>query len=273
MKILYITTRVSGSGGVAKVLSLKASCLVEKFNHDVHIISSNDFDNTTFFSFSENIKLHFIKKSKVIFRQLFFVYEIRKLVNKIQPDVVIIADNGFKSFVIPFIISKTKIIYELHASTNHFLNSTTYKNIPFYKFILKKALKKCDYVIKLNKSQNFDFLPKNRQIVIPNPIKFYEGKIKFVNSKRVIAVGRMTSLKGYERMLHSWKEVCKKYPDYILDIFGASDKDFDIEKLIKDLKMDNSVKVHETVNNLEEFYLNSEFLLHASYDECFPMVF
>jgi hypothetical protein len=42
MRLLYITNSVYGSGGLERVLAVKASYLADKFNYELHILTLND---------------------------------------------------------------------------------------------------------------------------------------------------------------------------------------------------------------------------------------
>ena len=48
MKILYIVPKINNEGGVARVLSVKANYLVEKFGYEVHILTQNEGNNPVF---------------------------------------------------------------------------------------------------------------------------------------------------------------------------------------------------------------------------------
>ena len=65
MKLLYITNGVTGSGGLERVLSVKASVLAEEFGYEVHLLSLNEIGKDTFFDFSEKVR-KVTKKSSVI---------------------------------------------------------------------------------------------------------------------------------------------------------------------------------------------------------------
>ena len=48
MKLLYITNGLNGSGGLERVLSIKASYLAEKAGYEVHILVLNNNDDSFF---------------------------------------------------------------------------------------------------------------------------------------------------------------------------------------------------------------------------------
>src|SRR5690554_7519373 len=106
-------------------------------------------------------------------------------------------------------------------------------------------------------------------MIIHNPLSFQPKEHSKRNNNRAIAVGRIVSLKGYERMIKVWKEVVQIYNDYILDIYGAATGEVDLEKLIKSYGLEKNVFVHNPVKNIKEKYLKADFLLHTSYSEAF----
>ena len=70
MKLLYITNQICGSGGLERVLSIKASFLADKLNYDVHFITLNQGDESLFYDFSKKLNYSFVfllsKKKKMI---------------------------------------------------------------------------------------------------------------------------------------------------------------------------------------------------------------
>ena len=58
MKLLYITNGINGSGGLERVLSIKANYLVEKLNYKVHILTLNKGSQNSFFDFNKTIFFH-----------------------------------------------------------------------------------------------------------------------------------------------------------------------------------------------------------------------
>ena len=95
MKPLYITNGISGGGGLERVLSIKASYFAEESGYDVHIITLND-SKETFHPFSSSITIHPIEVSrdwKYIFN---YINKINKVVEKVQPDIISVCDDGLK---------------------------------------------------------------------------------------------------------------------------------------------------------------------------------
>ena len=51
MKLLYITNAIHGSGGLERVLSIKASYLVENLGYEVEIVTLNSSKESLFYNF------------------------------------------------------------------------------------------------------------------------------------------------------------------------------------------------------------------------------
>ena len=56
--------------------------------------------------------------------------------------------------------------------------------------------------------------------VIPNPVRFFPNTIASLNSKRIIAAGRLTYQKNYSSLIHAYSLIANRYPGWRLDIFG-----------------------------------------------------
>ncbi|TRX00956.1 glycosyltransferase family 4 protein [Flavobacterium gawalongense] len=278
MKLLYIVPNINNEGGVARVLSIKANYLVEKLGYEVHILTQNEGFSPLFYSFNSNIIFHdMILKGNVF--QFFnsFAKALKSKIKTIQPDVIIVCDNGLKAYSIPFILkNKTPLILEIHSSK--FIEERESK-----KNILTKVASNCIHLFKRIGIKKYDrFVVEtsgsisewniNNTIVIPNPLWFASEKSSDLESKKVIAVGRHTYEKGFDRMLQIWKKVVAKHPDWILEIYGKSNENIDLRLLAENLNVSNNVVFHEPIQNIDEKYLEASFYLMTSRFEGFGMV-
>ncbi|MFV8466279.1 glycosyltransferase family 4 protein [Flavobacterium sp. LB1P62] len=278
MKLLYIVPNINNEGGVARVLSIKANYLVEKLGYEVHILTQNKGFSPLFYSFNSNIVFHDLLL-KGNFFQFFksFSKGLKSKIKTIQPDIIVVCDNGLKAYAIPFILrDKVPLILEIHSSK--FIEEREIKKNVFTKllsnfiFVLKKnGIKKYDrFVVETSESIS-EWKVKNT-IVIPNPLWFTTGKFSTLESKKVIAVGRHTYEKGFDRMLQIWGKVVAKHPDWILEIYGKSNKNIDLRVLVKNLDISRNVIFNEPVHNINEKYLEASFYLMTSRFEGFGMV-
>src|SRR5690606_35654155 len=147
--ILYIASNITNSGGVSRVLSLKINYLVDKMNYNVHILSTNDKTSTPFFDFSSKVNFHYcpVRVNNI---SAFWNYKkyVQTTVNQINPDAIVVADNGIKSFFIKKWFPKNVCIYELHSDFDYFVNhgySGLKKRVN--RFLIKKNLAFFDKIV------------------------------------------------------------------------------------------------------------------------------
>ena len=105
MKLLYITNGVAGSGGLERVLSIKASYLADKLGYEVHIITLNEEGLSVFFEFNSKIIFHniIVNGSSINFISQ-YIKGINAVINNIKPQVISVCDDGLKAFFLPIII-------------------------------------------------------------------------------------------------------------------------------------------------------------------------
>ena len=203
MKLLYITNQVCGSGGLERVLSTKASYLVDFLEYEVHILTLNQSSKPFFFEFSKKITFHDISLPNNIFGYAKnYISGVKKVVKNYKPDVVLVCDDGLKGFLLPQILkNKCPIIYERHVSKSIFLNEKDrflqkQKNkLTFFAMnFLGKFFSKFVVLTQGNLAEwNFNNLE-----VIPNPLSFYPDESTSLTQKIVIAVGKQSYQKGYD---------------------------------------------------------------------------
>tara|TARA_R110002050_G_scaffold74791_6_gene160452 strand:+ start:892 stop:1998 length:1107 start_codon:yes stop_codon:yes gene_type:complete len=276
--ILYITNGISGPGGLERVLSIKASYLAEKLNYEVHIITLNQGNITLFYDFSKLINHHDIKTSGNSVRY-FLSYKrgLQKVVSKVQPDIILVCDDGLKGFLLPKIIGKPcPMVYERHVSRliTEGDKKSSIKNRLLFKIkyaIMDYGAKKYDAFVVLTRGNVSEWKSKNIK-VISNPLSFFPEESASLKNKKVIAVGKHCHQKGYDRLLKIWQIVVKKHPDWILEIYGSFSPHHDLKALSEKLNIENNIKLFPPVKNIKDKFLESSIQVLPSRFEGFGMV-
>lgn len=278
MRLLYITNQICGSGGLERVLSIKASYLADKLGYDVHIITLNQGKVPLFYNFSKKIEFHDLTISGTL---LSYPSEYRKImrrsINTILPDIISVCDDGLKGMLLPYILDK-KIpkIYERHVSKNIEMKSDSPSLVEQIKskltyYLMDKGGKRFDKFVVLTtgnaKEWNFDNV-----IVISNPLSFYPKETCLSSNKKVLAVGRHAYQKGYDRLLRSWRKLRPDFHDWQLDIFGKIDRNKIYINQAKKMNLAESVQFHEPVKNIEDIYKQASLYVMPSRFEGFGMV-
>ena len=125
-------------------------------------------------------------------------------------------------------------------------------------------------VFQLEEVKNF-FENKNikKSYVIPNP--FVKDDSKFVDfslrKKSIVSSGRFTDQKGYDILIKAYNEVYKKHPDYNLIIYGDGPLRKSYEKQIKELNLEEKIKLPGFIKNVSEVIKDaSVFCLSSRYE-------
>lgn len=275
MKILYITPRINNEGGVARVLSVKANYLVKNFGYEVHILTQNEGNNPLFFYFNEKIVLHdMILRGNLISFFLQYVKALKKALSNINPDVIVVCDNGLKAYSVPFILkTKTPVVFECHGSK--YIQEKAQTN-SFFGTKIKLAFKggsanRFNKFVALSKESLKEWNVKNG-VVIANPLWFEANHFADLKSKKVIAAGRHSYEKGLDRLLEIWQKVIEKHPDWSLEIYGKSNENQELQKMVNALNIKNNVTFFEPVKNINDKYLEASIMAMTSRTEGFGMV-
>lgn len=278
MKLLYIVPKINNEGGVARVLSIKANYFVEKLGFDVHIHTQNNGNYPLFYEFNPKIKFHDVtlKGNRIDF---FVHYKkaLKNAVDELQPDVIIVCDNGLKAYTIPFILkTKIPIIFECHGSK--FVQENFVKRTLLSEFVLKiKTIYKNFGARKFNKfvalsSMSLEEWKVDNAVVIPNPLWVESQFLAKLQNKKVIAVARHSYEKGLDRLLLIWQKIIENHPDWILEIYGNSDGSDSLKLLANSLNLAKNIVFFAPVKNIETKYLEASIYVMTSHSEGFPMV-
>lgn len=266
MKLLYITNGITGIGGLERVLSIKASYFAEELGYEVHIVSLGEEGKTPFYAFSPRITFHSIDVS--VRRSRYFTGS-RRLVRRLGPDVISVCDDGLKGFFVPLWIGgRSRIIYERHTSKE----MQTLGGRPGLRQRVALAMmdmgsRLFDRFVVLTNENRRQWRGKNVE-VIPNPLSFYPASVSGVDEKRIIAVGKVTPSKGYDRLVGAWRLIGPRYPEWRIDIFGSVDGGGVPEGMGGGM----NIRIHEPVREIEKEYLASSIYALPSRFEGFGMV-
>jgi len=277
MRILYIIPKINNTGGVARVLSVKTDYCIKKWNYEITILTQNNGNFPLFYEFNKKVILQDIQyshqKNKFLFQ---FKRQLQEKINAINPDCIVVSDNGFKAYLIPFLLkTDIPIVFEAHGSRFNKEKKTKgiFQKIGFRisDLIKKMGAKRFDSFVALSKENLSEWNVKSG-VVIPNPIWIENTRVNSVEAKKVIAVARHSYEKGLDRLLKIWKEVVKVNPDWELDIYGEPDAGTDLPGLARELNIGQSVNFHLSVPDILEKYQQASIYAMTSRTEGFPMV-
>lgn len=214
MKIIYCINCILGTGGMERVLVDRANYLVEKFNYEVYIVTSDEKnDKEPFFKLNSKIKiipleinsfegLHnnfFLKKYQLKKKTDLFLSKLTKVVNEIKPDVLVSMGDHSRGIVWQINYSCKKYV-ENHFSKRYIIEGreitekeTLKKKIKnFYReYNAKKLIERYDNFLVLTEEDKKNWDGKEEKCdkikVINNPLTFFPNKVSLLDQKKVIS--------------------------------------------------------------------------------------
>lgn len=273
-RILYITNGLSGSGGLERVVCIKASYLADIATHDVHIIVLNEADRKPFYDISGKVHIHNINTpSGIIGFYYRYIRETRRILREISPDVIFVADDGLKGLYAPLLFNtKAKFIYERH--TTKAINGTGIKARIVNK-LMDFGSRFYDNFVVLTERNSRDWPEASGLTVIPNPLPFSSREsVTPINQRRkLISVGSMSYFKGHDILLRAWAEIHDKFPDFTLHIYGAKKDNYPhLCNIIEESGLQNDTFLHSPVTDIRDRYAESAICILPSRVEGFGMV-
>lgn len=295
MKIVYCIPGCFNSGGMERVLSIKANYLVDVFGYDVTIITSSQNSKNNYYSFSTKIKfidlgINYYELTDIsIFKKIIRTYKkkrehkerLSRLLYELKADIVISMFTHEMSFLCD-INDGSKKILELHFSKKFRYYNDLYNKAGFIKRIISKYLDfrdnrkipKYDKFVVLTEEDKVDWKNLWNIQVIYNPMSFIPKKEVNINSKQILAVGRLCKQKGFDLLIEIWNSIIKENKDngYYISIYGSGPDEEDLNKKINDYGLNNSITIYKPIRNIEDIYYNTSIFCLTSRYEGLPMV-
>jgi glycosyltransferase involved in cell wall biosynthesis len=107
---------------------------------------------------------------------------------------------------------------------------------------------------------------------VPNGIPRARTPRAALDAKVVIAAGRVTRQKGFDRLLPVWKRVVERHPGWELRIFGSGHAMRDLRRQIRRLGIGDSARLMGFTPRLQEELAQASLYVMTSRREGFPMV-
>ncbi|OJU75692.1 MAG: hypothetical protein BGO09_12285 [Bacteroidetes bacterium 47-18] len=273
MKLLYITNAINGSGGLERVLAVKASYFADTLGYEVTIAVLNDQHLRPFYTFSD--KITFIS-ANVGGGALSYIRQyrqaVRSFVSQADPDIVLVCDDGLKAFFIPAILkTRIPVIYERHVSKLIELPPRAgwkQKTVTRLKWSLMNRLApKFDAFVVLTQGNVNEWRHLENIRVIANPVPFEPDISADLSRKRVICVGKVSYQKGQDILARVWAKITDRFPEWELHNFGKED-----EQVLTRQQLPRNMFLHPPDRHIQQQYPDVSIYVMPSRYEGFGMV-
>lgn len=292
MRIVYCIPSTYKSGGIERVLSIKANYLADVWGYDVHIVTTSQNNQKPFYPFSSRITFHDLDinydiEQKPLYKQVIqrikkirkHKKELARLLSAVNADIVISMFTHEMRFLYK-INDGSKKILELHFSKYYKELHAQYNNYSFLKLSITKLLsrldfnycKKYDAFVVLTEEDKNAWVGYKNIFVISNPIPFQIKEATDPTSRNIIAVGRLCKQKGFDLLLQAWNMIdIEDRKEWSLSIYGQGPNKEELDDYIK-LHDLYDVTIHKPVNYIKSVYLDASIIAFSSRYEGLPMV-
>ncbi|MFG3438783.1 glycosyltransferase family 4 protein [Nonomuraea sp. NPDC047897] len=142
--------------------------------------------------------------------------------------------------------------------------------------LIKWRYRRMDALVTLTKADLRDYrdtLPKKpkRLVRIPNAVPPMTGGVATLDAKVAIAVGRMTRIKGFHRLITAWEQVAQAHPDWQLRIFGAGPQEDNLRTQIAEAGLEGKVVLPGATTDVGAELERASIYVLSSRHEGFPM--
>lgn len=288
MKIAYCIAGTCHSGGMERVLANKANYLAEH-GYEVMIVTTDQRGEAPFFRLDERIKCYdiginyeennggsfFNKLIHYPGKQLRHRKRLTALLKREKPDITISMFCNDVSFM-PDIKDGGKKVLEIHFSK---FKRIQYGRKGLWKLADKwfsrqdeKWVRRFDKFVVLTEEDRTYWGNIDNITVIPNARTFTPDHMADMESRKVIAVGRYTFQKGFDRLVEAWRLVVSEFPDWKLEIIGDGEDRNLLKSMIERYGLEDSLSLVPTNSEIEKHYLDSSVYVMTSRYEGLPMV-
>lgn len=272
-RICFFIGDINKTGGTERVTSVIASEL-QQLGYEVHILNFQCGDKP-FFKLTDGIKVDrlFTSAGSAMFRLPIAVVKLRRYLLEHRIDVLIDVESMISLYALPAVIG----LRVQHICWEHF----NYK-VDLGKFGRRLARKLsaffADDIVTLTERDKQFWLASTKcratVTAIANPVTITttSDELSPFKEKIFLAVGRLTYQKGFDLLLQAWASITHLAPDWRLRIIGDGEDKSLLEKLSRDLNIEESVELVSKTNNISIHYQQAAFFLMSSRFEGLPLV-
>lgn len=270
MKIVYCTDSICYLGGIQNITITKANGLAQMGHQVWIIVTDNKYPplhpvdpkvqviNLDINYFEDDWKSKFYVIKSILIKRKKHKKAIAKVLNDINPDVIISTGTSEKNFLPNIRLNSTPIfIREIHNQKGYRLSHarSLFEKIMaiignWYDYSWN--INKYDQIVILtNEDKELNWKNNSKVSVINNPVTFDTNiKTAPLTNKKIITAGRLVYQKNHKSLINAWKIVNQKHPDWQLEIWGDGALKNELSKLINTLGLNNKVLLMGYTNDI-----------------------
>lgn len=276
MRIAYCIHSLHNSGGMERVLTLKANALAALPGYEVHLIAAALHGRKPCFEPSPAVRVHDLDCNEHLHPRR-FAHRLEALLCELKPDVTV-SLSGTELRYLPGFRDGSAKIAEFHFSHDKFFlkYGSTPLGAAYARYRtrkLEKAASRLDRFVVLTREDRKDWEKVLGNVAqIYNPLTFTSPVKAQLEERRCIAVGRLEAQKNFSDLIKAWRIVAVRFPDWVLDIFGDGAQHERLQKEISAAGLEGKVHLRGRSSDIRGEMLRASCLAMSSRFEGFPMV-
>ncbi|MBO7510442.1 MAG: glycosyltransferase family 4 protein [Bacteroidales bacterium] len=270
MKLFYLLNTIYNSGGMERVLTLKANYLSRVYGYEIVIVTTHQKGRPSFFPIDGSIRhIDLDVNINLPFMMPRYVRRLNRLMEAERPDIVI-------SLCYKDLLYLHKIKGECIKMAEFHFSHDTYRIKGQLRKMhrMEKAVAGLDCFVVLTQEDRQvwePFCPHLEQIYNPSTFPV-DGPLAPLEAKRFISGGRFEKQKNYQDMVRVWELVHHRHPDWVLDLYGCGKHKASVARLLKRLGLEDVIRLHPATGQMQQEMLGASGYLMTSLYEGFPMV-
>lgn len=275
-KIALITTNITNSGGTERVIANFCNMLAGIYDVKIYSLSTKCGD--CFYQIDNRVSIvhmgmqgyeHVNSAIRKNMLRISSVVGFYFFLRKIDCDFLIGVNKNINLMLAASLFFRKK---ERIIGWEHFAyNAPMSRIVGIIRTFIYKRLNKL--VVLTQFDYEYYTIHNIKTEVIPNSISPLKNENRNYSSKIILAVGRHTQQKRFDRLLNIWKKIdCKDREGWVLNIIGDGPLLAQNRKIAADLGVEESVKFTLPTKHIALEYASSSFLVMTSAYEAFPMV-
>ena len=277
-KIAFYIGDFTRSGGTERACTSVVNRLASQTSNHVYLIVTNSVVEKPFFSIDQNVTILYLNCNYSVGKYLTLLSRLITTVKKNKIEIVVAVEVFSLLFMLPVVLfgkvvrRKIKLIVWEHFNFTVDLGKRARRKFRWL------AGRFADAIVVLTKRDvslwNTNLKINGKIISINNPSSF-AGSAKEYNceSANIVAIGRLTYQKGFDRLIEIWHEFSVRHSEsknWKLQIIGSGEDKQMLDDLINKYNLKNVEMVSNT-SSISDYYENAAFLAMTSRFEGLPM--
>ena len=262
MKIILFAEALSNSAGIERMTVELANLLCKEY--EITIILINKYKSSPY-RLNDNVTVKTLNST--FNHYLKNIRKLRKYINSIQPDIFISVAIPLVRIAYPALLG-TKI---KHIAWEHFNLYAGSKIGLIWRLLATKLVDKTVVLTEADKN-NYKKHVNSNITCIPNFSTIQIKEKASIKSNIVLAVGRLEHQKGFDLLLQTWSKISSAMYPWKLLIVGSGSQEQELKRLIKSLKLTDSVSIQQATPHIADIYNSSSLFVMSSRFEGLPMV-